>query len=229
MSFARSVESEWLDTLPADDPRARRSRRDLRRVNAIMLQARIMAGLLNAQCHGAKPDRVIEVGGGDGTFMLRVARKLGWRDIDLVLVDQQDIVDAPTRAGFAALGWRLQVRQGDVFGLLGQETERADVVVANLFLHHFADAELTRLLRGVAALAPRFVACEPRRSAFSLAGSRMLFAIGCNAVSRHDAVASVRAGFSGAELSKLWPAGEGWRLREAAAWPFTHCFSASRA
>lgn len=227
MAFARTIESEWLDALPSDDPRALRSRRDLRRVNAIMLQARIMARLLSAHCK--RPGKIIELGGGDGTFMLSVARRLRWRDVDLVLVDQQNIVGAGTRAGFAALGWRLSVRQGDIFDFLGHGSEAADIVAANLFLHHFADAELARLLRGAAALAPLFVACEPQRSVLALTGSRMLFAVGCNDVSRHDAVASVRAGFAGTELSWLWPSGEGWRLHEAPAWPFTHSFAASRA
>ena len=228
MSLARSIEGEWLDSLSADDPRAMRSRRDLRRVNAIMLQAGIMARLLNKQHVGGRPQKMIELGGGDGTFILRVAHKLRWRDIELVLVDRQDIVGERTRAGFAELGWRLSVRQTDVFDFLGRDGATADVVAVNLFLHHFSDADLARFLRMASTLAPSFVACEPRRSAFALLGSRMVFALGCNAVSRHDAVASVRAGFEGDALSRLWPQSPGWRLYEQAAWPFTHCFAAWR-
>jgi hypothetical protein len=228
MAFSRTIESEWLDTLPADDPRAMHSRRDLGRVNAIMLQARIMARLLEARCSNQQPSRVVELGGGDGTFMRRVARKLGWRDVDLVLVDRQDILSDETRTAFAHAGWRVQVRRGDVFEFLDGEHAAADLVVANLFLHHFSDASLARLLRAAAALAPLFIACEPRRSLLALTGSRLLFAIGCNDVSRHDAVASVRAGFTGGELSRQWPKGEGWRLHEASALPFSHSFVAAR-
>jgi hypothetical protein len=50
--------------------------------------------------------------------------------------------------------------------------------------------------------------------------------IGCNAVTRHDAAASVRAGFAGRELSALWPARPGWRLREGRAGLFSHLFVA---
>ena len=45
---ARRLEREWLDELPADDPRARRSRADLRRINAIMGNARIVASALKS-------------------------------------------------------------------------------------------------------------------------------------------------------------------------------------
>jgi len=38
-------------------------------------------------------------------------------------------------------------------------------------------------------------------------------------------VVSVRAGFTGQELSAAWPAGD-WQLEELVAWPFTHFFSA---
>jgi hypothetical protein len=55
----------------------------------------------------------------------------------------------------------------------------------------------------------------------------MVFALGANDVTRHDAVASVRAGFRGRELSGLWPAGAaGWRLNERGIFPFTHLFHA---
>jgi hypothetical protein len=55
-----------------------------------------------------------------------------------------------------------------------------------------------------------------------------VFVLGANDVSRHDAVASVRAGFAASELSALWPQDQtsSWRLREKAIFPFTHLFEA---
>ena len=86
--------------------------------------------------------------------------------------------------------------------------KRADppeIVVANLFLHHFDDASLAGLFRVIAGRTRLFIAIEPRRALWPLFCSRLLWAIGCNRVTRHDAVVSVRAGFSGEELSALWP------------------------
>jgi hypothetical protein len=58
----------------------------------------------------------------------------------------------------------------------------------------------------------------------------MVFALGANDVTRHDAVASVRAGFRGREISGLWPqAAPDWRLSEHAVFPFTHLFQAMSA
>jgi hypothetical protein len=50
--------------------------------------------------------------------------------------------------------------------------------------------------------------------------------LGANDVTRHDAVASVRAGFRGHEISNLWPRQSGWTLHEQGIPPFTHGFTA---
>jgi len=229
MLGARQVRREWLDELPADDPRAVRSRRDLVRVNTWMMQPGIMARTLLAHCGPMAPRSILDLGSGDGRFMLRVAGLLArrWRKVSVTMLDQQDIVEPSTRRGFDALGWSCKTITGDLFGALGRLPD-VDVSTANLFLHHFADAQLGPLFARLAPLAPLFVACEPRRGALPLFGSRLLWVIGCNDVTRHDAVLSVEAGFNGRELSALWPRSNQWQLHEQAARLFTHCFVARR-
>jgi hypothetical protein len=55
MSLPRRVESELLDQLPANDPRAIRSRRDLTRVNAWMRNAACVASALRRYAAGRQP------------------------------------------------------------------------------------------------------------------------------------------------------------------------------
>ena len=231
MSLPRRVEPEWLDELPQTDPRALRSRRDLRRINGWMLQARIMTRLLVAAFEARTPRTLVELGAGDGTFTLALARRLAprWRNVKVTLVDRQAIVAQATLRGFRDLGWEAQTVSADVFDFLQDvEPDSADMAIANLFLHHFERDCLTKLLGSVARLTGAFAACEPWRGESGLIGSRLLWAIGCNDVSRHDALASVRAGFRDKELSELWPNHEDWRLEEGPALPFTHSFLARR-
>jgi hypothetical protein len=123
----------------------------------------------------------------------------------------------------------VDVVTADVFACIeGECAASIDVVTANLFLHHFSAPDLARLFSRIAQLTRLFVGCEPRRSALALGGSRMLWAVGCNEVSRHDAVASVRAGFAGNELSALWPRDGRWQLAERPAGLFSHSFVALR-
>jgi hypothetical protein len=222
----RRLEPELLDILPPDDPQAIHSRRDLRRINRAMFQAQIMRRLFRRYL--ARPPRcVIELGGGDGYFMLRLARALQWRDVKYILVDRQNIVDPKTAHELRERNWHLEIFAEDMSEFLRRGIV-ADLITVNLFLHHFSESRLSDLFARASALAPVLVACEPRRNRFALAASGCVTLIGCNRVTRHDAVASVRAGFCGRELSALWPTSGGWQLHEYAAPPFTHCFIAHR-
>jgi SAM-dependent methyltransferase len=232
MSLAQSprrVEAEWLDQLPPEDRRARGSRADLRRVNRWMGHDAIMQRLL-LEVRDAPPRRVLELGCGDGSFMLHLARRLArrWPAVELVLIDRQDVVDPATRRGFAGLGWRAEVVVADIFDAL-PAMGSVDVTTANLFLHHFDQARLADLLARVAVSTEAFVACEPRRNHVALAGSSLLWAIGCNDVSRHDARISVKAGFNHRELSELWHDPSKWILSEKPYGLFSHGFTARRA
>ena len=253
--MARVVAVEALDHLAPDDPEAMRSRRDLARVHRAMgTRSIIRRGwrALVSPPRAAAPLRILELGAGDGTLLLGVARSLtpGWPRVQLSLLDRQDIVTPATLAGFAKLGWAAQVQVADVLAWAARpdvtssglpsppspSTSRSlsppprwDLITTSLFLHHFEGAQLDLLLAAVAARCDRFHACEPGRSWLALAGSHLVGAIGANAVTRADAVVSVRAGFRRDEISARWPrAGVDWQLRESAAGLFSHCFSAHR-
>jgi hypothetical protein len=229
-SLARAVRPEWLDLLPPDDPRAVRSRRDLRRINSWMLQPHIMAGALAKYCPQT-PRHIVDLGAGDGAFMLQVARRLGsrWQGVTLTLLDRHDLVSAETKQHFQAIGWLVTTVAADAFDFLQQDNPAiVDVITTNLFLHHFPEIELARLLALIAQRTDAMVACEPRRAPLALAASHLVWGIGCNDVSRHDAVVSVRAGFNDREISASWPEPEFWALYEGPEMLFTHRFVARR-
>lgn len=228
MTFPRRLEAELLDVLPADDPAAMRSRHDLILLNALMLHPSIMARRMRRHTVDA-PRRIIELGAGDGSLMLRLGRRLArhWPGIAIILVDQQDVVTAETREAISNLGWRENQVTQDVFKYL-VTAEPADIIIANLFLHHFRPPQISEIFTRCAELAPVFIALEPRRSILPLVCSRLIWLLGCNHVSRHDAVTSVRAGFRDRELSALWPDQQTWNLHEGSAGPWTHCFAAQQ-
>jgi hypothetical protein len=230
MSLPRKIEPEWLDQQSPDNPRAVRFRQDLRRINALTGNAGIMARALIKHWGPGKPRTLADLGAGDGTFMLSLARRLAprWPGVHVVLLDRENFVTRDTREGFSALRWTAETVTADLFDFL-QLTggRRADVVTANLFLHHFTEEELARVFASVAQSAALFMACDPRRTAWVREMSRLLWAIGCIDVSVRDAVVSARAGFAGKELSALWP-DPSWDLHEGESGPFSHCFVARR-
>ena len=243
----RHVAAETLDHLAPDDPAAMRSRRDLVRVHCAMgtraIVTRGWRGLVSTQ-RGGLPLRILEIGSGDGSLLLGVARAMApyWPPVQLTLLDRQDIVGPATLAGYAELGWSTHVQVVDVLDwaerpdgdVPGTASPRWDLITTTLFLHHFEDRQLDRLLTAVASRTCRFFACEPKRSWLPLAGSHLVGAIGVNAVTREDAVLSVHAGFRGDEITARWrkvgpQSGEPWHTREFTAGLFSHCFSARRA
>lgn len=233
MIASRRVEAEILDGLSADDPRARRSRRDLQRVHRAMRSIAALRRAVEGVNLASPPRRILELGAGDGTLLLRFARAQSprWRDVQLTLLDRIDVVSADTRAAYRDLGWRVTLVRADVLEWATKRSpEYYDLCFANLFLHHFAAPELASLLGAVSAVAGAFVACEPRRSRIGNWGSRLIALLGANAVTREDAVKSVAAGFIDGELTAAWGAQPAaWRIREYAVPPFLHCFTATRA
>ena len=110
------------------------------------------------------PRRIIELGAGDGSLMLRLGRRLArhWPGVATILVDQQNVVIPETREAIASLGWREDQVTQDVFDYL-YAAKPADVIIANLFLHHFRHPQISEIFTRCAKLAPVFIALEPRR------------------------------------------------------------------
>lgn len=242
MTAARIVAAETLDGLAENDPSAMRSRRDLQRIHRVMGTRSIVARALRkltASRPRNRPLRMLELGAGDGSLMLGVAQAL--KDdlpaVELTLLDRQRLVSEATLASYAKRNWRATALVSDVFDWAasgkylhdGATLGRIDVIVCNLFLHHFEGRQLQFLLAAIESRGDRFFACEPRRGWLALAASHLVGAIGANAVTRQDAVLSVHAGFRAAELSLAWPASSaGWTLHEYSAGAFSHCFFAQR-
>ncbi len=239
----RIVTPEILDGLPNSHPAAIRSRRDLRRVHRAMGTRRTIVRTLRAATISGRDSqnlRILEIGAGDGQLMLTVAGSLRelWPKVELTLLDRLDLIEYSTLAEYATLGWTANVWVIDVLDWVTENQDspkqrnavkRWDLIIANLFLHHFEGAQLAALLSALATRTNCFLACEPRRSWLAKMGSHLIGAIGANSVTRTDAVLSVRAGFRDSELSTLWPGtSAGWALQEDAAGLFGHRFLAER-
>jgi len=109
-------------------------------VNSIMGNASAVArALAPALRDGA---RIADLGAGDGTLMLRVARKMQPRRVALVLVDRAGAISAETIAQFRELQWNATPLAADAIDWLERERAAFAAITANLFLHHFAPSAL---------------------------------------------------------------------------------------
>ncbi len=242
--MSRTVAPETLDGLDEGDPLAVRSRRDLRRIHRAMGTRSTLVRAFRSACDGhpkAAAFHVLELGAGDGSLMLGVARSIAgeWTDLHLTLLDRQDLVTSETLASYRDAGWSASACMADALVWAESHAEqrpsrphaggRWDLIIVNLFMHHFEGAALTTLLGGIERNADRFIACEPARSRLALVGSHLVGLIGAGPVTREDAVLSVHAGFRAGEISAAWPgAASLWDTTEHSAGLFSHCFLAQR-
>ena len=227
----RIVLPELLDVLPPQDESALRSRRDLRRLNAWMRHPRVMARVLRKNLTEQGARQIVELGAGDGHFLLSVARRLQgqWPGAKATLVDRLDVLDPQTREHFNRLGWHVHAETAEASEWLRQVPPKTTgAVISNLFLHQFETEQLAELLRLASRSSRVVIALEPRRSWLPRLCGRLLWLIGCGPVTRHDGRISIRAGFAGSELSALWPDKKNWELVERPVGLFSHLFTARR-
>jgi Methyltransferase domain len=227
----RIVLPELLDALPPRDESALRSRRDIRRLNGLMRHPRLMARALEKSLRDRPTRRIVELGAGDGHFILSVAERMreSRLDVEATLVDRLDVLDPQMRGRFAAVGWRIRAEIAEAMEWLRQAPPNsADVIISNLFFHQFGADELAEMLRLAARSAHTVIALEPRRGWLPDFLGRFLWVVGCGSVTRYDGRVSIRAGFAGLELSTLWPDTKYGDLSEGPVGLFTHRFLARR-
>jgi 2-polyprenyl-3-methyl-5-hydroxy-6-metoxy-1,4-benzoquinol methylase len=199
----RVVIPEILDHLPADDPEAARSRRDLRRINFLMGNDRWIRREVRRFPDAARRG-IVEIGAGDGALCHRLAL-----DFPHAPVSAYDL--APPASASSRVVWH----QGDLFEAAPPQT--GGVLVANLFLHHFEASALEMLGKWMKPF-DVLVLNEPDRARLPHVLGRLLNPF-VNRVTRHDMHVSISAGFRKNELAAaLGLLDKRWSILETSTW-----------
>ena len=196
----RCIQPELLDLLPQDDPAAVKAREEMPMVNGIMGNHRWIERMLRR--HGEPGWRITELGAGDGTLSLRLL------NTGLCRVQALHAVDLAPRPKHwpQEASWTC----GDVNTHPLPESE---IVIANLFLHHFVVGQLRGLGLRFSSATRLIVAAEPaRRWIHAILGRLFCEIAELNHVHRHDMQVSIRAGFRGDELRQALGLGDEWRV-----------------
>jgi hypothetical protein len=204
-TWPRAVVPELLDSLPADDPAARRSRRELRWINALMGNERWILRQLCAH-PAATLQGILELGAGEGDLARTMKRQF-----PRSRVCGYDLLGRPD-----SLPKAIEWHTGDV--TMAAAPRGFGVLVANLFLHHFSDDSLVWLSAWLPHVS-LLVINEPLRRRRSHVWGRCLRPV-LGEVTRHDMHVSIDAGFVKGDLPALWPAlAAQWHIEEWEQWP----------
>lgn len=157
---------------------------------------------------GIRSPRILDVGAGDSRLAGLARQELLQRGIsaEVFVLDRRLTHLASGRPVAAGL---LPV-VADVFALPFPE-QSFDVVMCNLFLHHFSGEKARELLRGLAGVASRAVlANDLERHFLPYLFIRLGYPFARSRLTRHDGPASVRQAYTRDELAEL-AAGAGFR------------------
>ena len=227
---ALRLSPEILDSLPSSDPSALASRRDLQRLHPLLGQTHLWLRWLQKRYPDRPPASLVDLGCGDGhllTTLLPQAFPNGGHGSRLFFVDRQPSVPDSALELLRRQNWLPTVIPSDLQEWI-RSTPPTELILTNLFLHHFHDSELRNLFKKISTLTPMFATAEPLRGFVGAIGSRLLGILGCHSVTLHDARISVQAGFRDHELSSLWPNLSDWSLTERRTGLFTHFFCAEK-
>lgn len=198
----RLVIPEILDSLPHENPEARRSRRDLRRVNWLMGNYR----WVRDRILGSAVDEWFEIGSGEG----RLSFLSGLGGMSFTGVDFAPRPDEWPESW----SWI----QGDLFeALSGEGSEMRSGCVAVLFLHHFKTPELRKLGEIMNRRFVNLVFAEPARYRLFRLLAYALFPF-VNRVTHHDMQVSIGAGFRPGELTMALGLDGDWKVEESVHW-----------
>lgn len=194
----RVLEPELLDSLPHDDPGAIQSRADLLKVNWIMGNHAWMLRMLRHE--RKRGERVCELGAGDGALSRKIIQSGLCAPQDFHAVDlAPQPSDWPARASW---------HHGDLFA---NELPECEILIANLFLHHFSADQLVELGKHLPSCTRLIFAAEPARyRVHQITGGLIARALRMHYVTRYDMRVSIRAGFRADELPRALALPTSW-------------------
>lgn len=183
----RLLVPELLDSMDAADPRAIRSRLDLRFINAFLGNERWIRSMLRER--SVEIHSLLELGAGKGHLLKRLQGIL-----PKAILTGLDLRACPERLP-SSIRWI----RGNFLETLTDS--KADACIGNLILHHF-DSEALRTLGGKLQEFRLLLFSEPLRKSLPMRLARMVLPL-AGEVTRHDMLASIRAGFLKGELPSL--------------------------
>ena len=205
----RATTEELIDRPDCEPELAAASYRFMETVNRWFGGARTVRRFLAAETSGRcsrRPLRILDIGSGSCDIPLAMSSWARENHIPLHITCLETashaVAIARTRLEKAA-DPAVQLVQQDAF--FHQPDEPYDLAVASMCFHHFSDEQILALVQRLRAFVrSSLLINDLRRSPLSSLGAGLLLAVcGTSAGVRHDALLSIRRGFTRNELGML--------------------------
>jgi SAM-dependent methyltransferase len=199
----RVPSQEWLDADLGTAEEIRQSFDDLWRINRWLGGVSGCLRLLDRYFtrRGCRRARILDVGAGDSRLAAHLQSELARRNLSVEFVALDRRLSHLRNRNHSP--GKLSRVAADVFQLPFAE-KSFDVVICNLFLHHFSEGETVELLRRFAAIASDAVLINDlERNLLPYLFIRVGWPFARSRITRHDGAASVRQAFTKDEFANL--------------------------
>lgn len=203
----RIYEEEMLDAGEGTDDDVAKSLSDLRRINRFLGGRKVVLRAISSCLDGARGESVslLDVGTGSADIPMAVAARCKSLGLQ-TFIAAVDISERNLRVSRARLGVSSEVHLVQADSLMLPFRERSfDFVTASLFLHHFRDDDVVRLLADFRRIARRAVIVNDLvRNLVPYYLTRITGPIlAASFITRNDAPVSVLRGFTAGEMNDL--------------------------
>jgi 2-polyprenyl-3-methyl-5-hydroxy-6-metoxy-1,4-benzoquinol methylase len=202
--------TEWLDAETMDDTALRRNLADIRRINWLLgWTAFTVHGVAHqvqeiAKVTGKREFSLLDVASGSADIPLAIARwaeRAGYK-ARIVATDISPQIVAVAQEQSASTS-SVSVERQDALAL-PHAPGSFDIALCTLAIHHFEPERAVELLAGMARVGKQVLVFDVARARLAYIGSLLLTRLlPMDAMTRHDAPASVRRAYSAAELREL--------------------------
>ncbi len=213
----RIYEEELLDAGDGTDEDVARSLSDLRRINRFLGGQKVLLRAISSclESPNLRQVSLLDVGTGSADMPMAVARNCRLRGVD-TFIAAVDLSERHLRVARAQLGVSSEVHLVRADSLqLPFPARSFDFVTASLFLHHFRDEDVVRLLADFGRIARRAVIVNDLvRNLVPYYFTRIAFPLlGTSFLTQNDGPVSVLRGFTVDEMRNLTERA-GLRIRE---------------
>lgn len=203
----RIYEEELLDAGEGTDEDVAQSLEDLRRINRFLGGRRVVLDAISSCLGGANRKEVslLDVGTGSADIPMAVAERCGNLGL-AIFAAAVDISERNLRVARASLGVSREIQFVRADSMkLPFAADSFDFVTASLFLHHFRDEDVVRLLTDFARIAKRAVIVNDLvRNLVPYYFTKITGPfLAASFLTRNDAPVSVLRGFTRQELGDL--------------------------
>ncbi len=203
----RIYEEELLDAGEGTDDDVARSLSDLRRINRFLGGKKVVLRALSSCLAAGSAEEVslLDVGTGSADIPIAVAERLRLRGLK-TFIAAVDLSERHLRISRARLGVSSEVHLVRADSLkLPFPARSFDFVTASLFLHHFRDEDVVRLLADFGRIARRAVIVNDLvRNLVPYYFTRIAFPLlGTSFLTQNDGPVSVLRGFTAEEMNDL--------------------------